>query len=85
MNQICAASGIPLRVTLSETWYYILDQSAVAGGIIGAPLGVAEHIADNARVFDIALDLEDVAAIEAVLAHSRDLMRLIGDCGDEYR
>ena len=64
---------------------YILDQSAVAGVIIGARLGIAEHIADNARVFDIALDLEDVAAIEAVLAHSRDLMRLIGDCGDEYR
>jgi len=64
---------------------YILDQSAVAGVIIGARLGIAENIADNARVFDIALDLEDVAAIEAVLAHSRDLMRLIGDCGDEYR
>src|SRR5436305_8272843 len=64
---------------------YILDQSPVTGVIVGARLGVAEHIADNARVFDIALDAEDVAAIEAVLANSRDLMRLIGDCGDEYR
>jgi len=26
-----------------------------------------------------------MAAIEAALAKSRDLMRLIGDCGDEYR
>ena len=64
---------------------YILDQPAVAGVIIGARLGLAEHIADNARVFDLALDCEDVAAIEPVLAKSRDLMRLIGDCGDEYR
>ena len=64
---------------------YILDQSAVAGVIIGARLGIAEHIADNARVFEIALDRPDLAAIEAVVANSRDLMRLIGDCGDEYR
>ena len=64
---------------------YVLDRPAVAGVIIGARLGIAEHIADNARVFDIALDSEDVSALEQVLAKSRDLMRLIGDCGDEYR
>ena len=46
---------------------------------------MAEHIADNARVFRIRLDDEDREAIEAVIAHSRDLYRLIGDCGDEYR
>ncbi|MYC38376.1 MAG: aldo/keto reductase [Chloroflexi bacterium] len=63
----------------------ILDRPAVAGVIVGARLGVAEHIADNARVFDIKLDANDLATIEAVLAHSRDLYRLIGDCGDEYR
>ena len=64
---------------------YILDRPAVAGVIVGARLGVAEHIADNARVFDIRLDAEDLQTIEAVLSHSRDLYRLIGDCGDEYR
>jgi hypothetical protein len=36
-------------------------------------------------VFGLALDADDLAAIETVLAKSRDLMRLIGDCGDEYR
>ena len=30
---------------------YILDRPAVAGVIVGARLGVAQHIADNARVF----------------------------------
>jgi len=64
---------------------YILGRPAVAGVIIGARLGVAQHIADNARVFGFALDASDQAAIEAVLAKSRDLMKLIGDCGDEYR
>ena len=63
----------------------ILDRPAVAGIIVGARLGLAEHIADNARVFDFALDAEDEAALEATLAKSRDLMRIIGDCGDEYR
>jgi aryl-alcohol dehydrogenase-like predicted oxidoreductase len=64
---------------------YILDRPAVAGVIVGVRLGVAQHIADNARVFGFALDSADYAAIEPVLAKSRDLMTLIGDCGDEYR
>ncbi len=64
---------------------YILDRPAVAGVIIGARLGVAEHIEDNARVFHIRLDAEDLEAIEQVLAQSRDLYQMIGDCGDEYR
>jgi aryl-alcohol dehydrogenase-like predicted oxidoreductase len=64
---------------------YVLDRPAVAGVIVGARLGVAEHIANNARTFEFALDADDIAAIEPVLAKSRDLMRVIGDCGDEYR
>ena len=64
---------------------YILDRPAVAGVIVGARLGVAQHLADNARVFDLALDDSDHRAIEPVLAKSRELIKLIGDCGDEYR
>ena len=64
---------------------YILDRPAVAGVIVGARLGVAQHIADNARVFGFVLDADDRTAIDAVLAKSRDLMKAIGDCGDEYR
>jgi aryl-alcohol dehydrogenase-like predicted oxidoreductase len=63
----------------------VLDRPAVAGVIIGARLGVAEHIADNARTFDLSLDADDLAALDPVLARSRDLMTAIGDCGDEYR
>jgi aryl-alcohol dehydrogenase-like predicted oxidoreductase len=64
---------------------WALDQPTVAGIIVGARLGLAEHIADNARTFDIILDAADHAALAPVLAKSRDLLRLIGDCGDEYR
>ena len=64
---------------------YILDRPAVAGVIVGTRLGVAEHRQDNARSFDVILDAEDHAEIEAIIARSRDLYQLIGDCGDEYR
>ena len=64
---------------------YVLDCPAVAGVIIGARLGIARHLADNARVFGFALGPDDLARIETVLAKSRDLMQAIGDCGDEYR
>jgi aryl-alcohol dehydrogenase-like predicted oxidoreductase len=64
---------------------YVLDRPAVAGVIVGARLGVAQHLTDNARVFGVKLDADDLSMIEAVLARSRDLMTLIGDCGDEYR
>lgn len=64
---------------------YVLDCPEVAGVIVGARLGVAEHIADTARIFALQLDPEDYAQIEGVLARSANLYQLIGDCGDEYR
>jgi aryl-alcohol dehydrogenase-like predicted oxidoreductase len=64
---------------------YVLDRPAVAGVIVGARLGVSDHREDNVRVFETALDSTDLQEIEAVLAQGRDLYRLIGDCGDEYR
>jgi aryl-alcohol dehydrogenase-like predicted oxidoreductase len=63
----------------------ILDRPAVAGVIVGARLGLAEHLADNARTFSFRLDAEDWARLDAVQARSRDLFKVIGDCGDEYR
>ena len=63
----------------------ILDRPAVAGVIVGARLSLAEHLADNSGVFGLRLDEGDRSAIEGVLSQSRDLFRLIGDCGDEYR
>ena len=62
-----------------------MDRPAVAGVIVGARLGVTEHINENARVFRVQLDAEDLESIESVLEQSRNLYELIGDCGDEYR
>jgi aryl-alcohol dehydrogenase-like predicted oxidoreductase len=64
---------------------YVLDRPAVAGVIVGTRLGVSEHIPENLGVFKLRLDSEDLTAIESVQRKSRDLMELIGDCGDEYR
>jgi hypothetical protein len=51
--------------------------------MFGARLGVAQHLTDNARVFGVKLDADDLSMIEAVLPSARDLIALIGDCGDE--
>lgn len=64
---------------------YILDKPAVGGVIVGAKLGVSEHIADNAKVFTFCLDAEDIHNIDVISNKSQDLYHLIGDCGDEYR
>jgi aryl-alcohol dehydrogenase-like predicted oxidoreductase len=64
---------------------YVLEQPTVAGAIVGARLSLAQHLDDNANVFNFQLDPEDYRALEPVLSQSRDLYRLIGDCGDEYR
>jgi aryl-alcohol dehydrogenase-like predicted oxidoreductase len=64
---------------------YILDKPAVAGVIIGARLGITNHIDDNAKVFGFKLDSDDLKSIEEVCAKSNDLFERIGDCGDEYR
>ena len=64
---------------------YIMDRPSVAGVIVGARLGVAEHLEDNGQVFGFELDPEDLGEIESVLSRSRDLYKSIGDCGDEYR
>ena len=45
----------------------------------------SEYRADNARVFDFALDDADWTAINAISERANDLMAVIGDCGDEYR
>ena len=50
-------------------------------------MGVSEHTDDNRNVYGFHLDVDDCAAIDAVLAESNgsQLIETIGDCGDEYR
>ncbi|KAI9008517.1 aldo/keto reductase [Hyaloraphidium curvatum] len=67
---------------------YILDKPYVGGVIVGARVGISEHIAENLRVFDFQLDAADHADIDAVLKKGKSaeqMFAIIGDCGDEYR
>lgn len=64
---------------------YILDQPTVAGTMIGARLGISEHLKENAHVFELSLDPEDYQNIQTITDQSQDLFQIIGDCGDEYR
>ncbi|KAL6506457.1 hypothetical protein OROGR_024638 [Orobanche gracilis] len=64
---------------------YILDQQAVAGSMIGVRLGLSEHIKDANAIFSLVLDEDDVSSILEVSRKGKNLMKIIGDCGDEYR
>ncbi|XP_072977558.1 uncharacterized oxidoreductase At1g06690, chloroplastic isoform X1 [Typha angustifolia] len=64
---------------------YVLDQSSVAGSMVGVRLGLAEHIQDTNAIFSLKLDEEDMNNITEASKKGRDLMKIIGDCGDEYR
>jgi aryl-alcohol dehydrogenase-like predicted oxidoreductase/enamine deaminase RidA (YjgF/YER057c/UK114 family) len=61
---------------------YMMEQPAVGGVIIGARLGMSEHIQENVKLFSFSLDPESKKIIKQAL----DLLNPIpGDCGDEYR
>ncbi|MBM3910971.1 MAG: aldo/keto reductase [Thaumarchaeota archaeon] len=64
---------------------FVLDRPEVAGVIIGARLGISNHISDNLKVFSLKLDSDDYEKISSVTSKSNDLFGIIGDCGDEYR
>jgi len=64
---------------------FVLDKPQVAGVIIGARLGIAEHREDNGKVFDVKLDEQDISSINSVTTKANDLFDVIGDCGGEYR
>lgn len=60
-------------------------QPAVAGSMVGVRLGLSEHIQDTNAIFSLALDEDDVNSIQEISKKGKDLLKVIGDCGDEYR
>ncbi|MCT8328133.1 aldo/keto reductase [Albidovulum sediminis] len=77
--QIARKHGVSLS-NVATRW--VLEQTGVAGTIVGARLGESEHRADNLRPFSFALDAEDTARLDEAFAATRPIP---GDCGDEYR
>ena len=82
LEQIAQKHGVGIANVATR---YILDKPQVAGVIIGARLGISEHIAENSSVFDLKLDNDDYDQIKEVISKSSDLFASIGDCGGEYR
>ena len=83
LDRVALAKGVSIANVAVR---YVLQQSQVAGVIVGTRLGFSEHIAETSRVFEFELTANDlVVEVEGVLSRARDLSRVIGDCGDEYR
>ncbi|KAL2612241.1 hypothetical protein R1flu_023933 [Riccia fluitans] len=81
-DQIGKKHGVPISTVAVR---YVLDQPSVGGSMIGVRLGLSEHLRDSQNIFQIKLDDDDRQRIEAVTKKGKDLMSVIGDCGDEYR
>jgi aryl-alcohol dehydrogenase-like predicted oxidoreductase len=66
---------------------WVLDFPYVGAVIVGARMGVSEHMEDNLKTYGWHLDSEDQRNIEAVLEKSRreEIFKTMGDCGSEYR
>ncbi|KAI4322396.1 hypothetical protein L6164_022098 [Bauhinia variegata] len=82
LKQVASKHGVSIATVAVK---YILDQPAVAGSMIGVRLGLAEHIQDSIAIFSLVLDEDDVNSIKEASEKGNDLLKVIGDCGDEYR
>ena len=61
---------------------WVLEQSGVAGVIIGARLGENVHTENNLKLFSFELDEKDYEGLKVAFSTS---LKIPGDCGDEYR
>ncbi|KAL3518507.1 hypothetical protein ACH5RR_021096 [Cinchona calisaya] len=82
LKQIASKHGVSIPTVAVR---YILHQPAVAGSMIGVRLGLSEHIKDSNAIFSFVLDEEDLSSIHEASKKGKDLLKVIGDCGDEYR
>lgn len=71
--------------TVAVRW--VLDHDYVGAVIIGARMGISEHVQENRKVFSFQLDVHDKHVINNVLERCRakEVMNGMGDCGAEYR
>eukprot|EP00612_Vaucheria_litorea_P003054 CAMPEP_0171469310 /NCGR_PEP_ID=MMETSP0945-20130129/11206_1 /TAXON_ID=109269 /ORGANISM="Vaucheria litorea, Strain CCMP2940" /LENGTH=146 /DNA_ID=CAMNT_0011998425 /DNA_START=659 /DNA_END=1099 /DNA_ORIENTATION=+ len=64
---------------------WVLDQPSVGAAIVGTRLGYTDHTSSNRKTFGLKLDSEDREKLIQAQSRGNDLMKVIGDCGDEYR
>ncbi|PVH74313.1 Aldo/keto reductase [Cadophora sp. DSE1049] len=83
-----SAIGKKYNTSISTTAVrWILDHDYVGAVIVGARMGISEHVDENLEVFNFKLDGEDQAGIQRVLdkCKAKDVFAEMGDCGAEYR
>ena len=85
---VLASIGQKYNVSISvvvSRW--VLDHDYVGAVIVGARMGISEHIEENLKVFSFRLDADDRAQIQRILnkCRSQDVFEAMGDCGSEYR
>jgi len=61
---------------------YVLENKAVAAVIVGARLGLSNHVSNNQKILSFNLDEDDLKTIKEV---QKEMKAIPGDCGDEYR
>jgi aryl-alcohol dehydrogenase-like predicted oxidoreductase/enamine deaminase RidA (YjgF/YER057c/UK114 family) len=61
---------------------FVLDQPAVGAVIIGARLGMSEHIQENKSLLSFSLNEESKETLRSAIGFFKPIP---GDCGDEYR
>jgi aryl-alcohol dehydrogenase-like predicted oxidoreductase len=86
--QTLKAIAIKHKVSISNVaTRWVLDFPYVGAVIIGARMGVSEHMEENLKTYGWKLDEEDQRSIEEVLEKSRraEVFKVMGDCGSEYR
>lgn len=66
---------------------WVLDFPYVGAVIVGARMGISEHLDENQASFGWSLDNSDQDAIEDILKRSKrlEMFESMGDCGGEYR
>ncbi|KAM0839543.1 hypothetical protein ACQ4PT_010114 [Festuca glaucescens] len=82
LKKVSLKHGVPISTVAVR---YILNQTSVAGSMVGVRLGLSEHIRDTNAILSLELDEEDMGSIAEASSRGRNLMDIIGDCGDEYR
>lgn len=78
-HRIAEKHGVSIT-NVATRW--VLEQTHIAGVIIGARPGENEHRVDNARLFNFSLDEEDHVQLRSAFEGTT---MIPGDCGDEYR
>ena len=79
LEKIALAHEVKIATVAAK---YMMDQPAVGAIILGARLGISEHISENKRIAQLQLSKQENESIRRVIERFDPVP---GHCGDEYR